>query len=71
MLLTAGMPTHKICRNRDYMRTQLVGKKAAPFTSLGMQASFLRMIDLIQSTAKKVTHPYILVIADKDIIVNN
>lgn len=65
------MPLHKVCRNRAYMRQSLTQKKAAPFSSLGMQASFLRMLDLIHATAKQVTHPYLLVMADKDIIVNN
>jgi len=71
MLLTSGMPTHMVCKNRTYMRLALTGKKAAPFSSLGLQASFLRMLDLIHGTAKQVTHPYLLVMADKDIIVNN
>mmetsp|Transcript_23347 Transcript_23347/g.28941 ORF Transcript_23347/g.28941 Transcript_23347/m.28941 type:complete len:87 (+) Transcript_23347:807-1067(+) len=71
MLLSAGMPLHMVCRNRAYMRHTLIGKKAAPFSSLGLQASFIRMIDLIQASAKQVTFPYLLVMADKDIIVNN
>ena len=71
LLLTTGMPTHKVCRNRTYMRLTLTGKKAPPFTTLGMQASFLRMLDLIHASAKHVDYPYILVLADKDIIVSN
>ena len=45
--------------------------KSPPLTSLGIQASFLRCVDMIHAKPRSVTYPYLLVLAEKDVIVNN
>jgi len=69
--LASGMPLHKVTRNKQFMRHAITQTKANPLSSLGLQASFLRAIDRIHANAKNVTYPYILVLGDKDVIVNN
>ena len=70
-MLTGGLPLHKVCRNKQYMRLALTSTKATPLCSLGLQTSFLRSFDRVHAQAKSFTTPYLLVLAEKDIIVNN
>ena len=49
----------------------VTSKKLQPFCSVGLFASFLRMFDLINSRAALFTYPYLLILAEKDAIVDN
>ena len=60
---------HIICHNKQYLRHCQTTNKVPPVTSLGMIASFIRSIDRLKPY--QFTHPYLMVLAEKDLIVNN
>ena len=70
-VVSSGMPMHKICRNRTYIRSILQTNKSMPMNSLGFQVSCLDMMSIVHSKAKDVKYPYLLVLGDKDVIVSN
>ena len=70
-VINSDMPLHKVTRNRTYHRVLIGTTKAVGLNSLGFPVSCLRMMDLLHAKAKYVTYPYLLVLGEKDIIVNN
>ena len=70
-VINSDMPLHKVSRNRTFFRSLVGTTKSVGLNSLGFPTSCLRMIDLIHAKAKNVTHPYLLVLGEKDVIVNN
>jgi len=67
----APLCLHKICRKKAYVRQLVQQKKAFPFLSLGLVSSFITNHDRVITHANKVNYPYLLVLGDKDEIVNN
>ena len=70
-VMFAPLPLHKVCRDRRYMRTLVPSRKATPFLSMGLCASFLRNHDRVLTYANDVKYPYLMVLGEKDEIVNN
>ena len=70
-VINMEIPLHKVTRNRNQHLSVLQTQKGAPLASLGFMVSVIRMQDLVHAKAKSTTYPYLLVLGDKDIIVNN
>jgi alpha-beta hydrolase superfamily lysophospholipase len=71
MVLVGGLALHRITRNKTYVRMVINSKKATPLISAGLINSFNRNCDLIAKNASKVDYPYILILGEKDVIVDN
>jgi hypothetical protein len=53
------------------VRSVLNNRKATPLLSAGLISSFNRNIDLVAKNASKVDYPYVLILGEKDVIVDN
>lgn len=62
---------HKICRNKQFVRTIINNKKATPLLSASLVSSFIKQTASVAKNADKVDYPYLLILADKDVIVDN
>lgn len=71
MVLCGGLECHKICRNKTFVRQFLLNRKANPFCSASFVLSLERNIALIHKHAEQVKYPHLLVLGDKDSIVEN
>lgn len=69
--LAAPLHFHKVCKKKVYMRQMMQQRKAHPLLSLGLVSSFVSNQDRVFANARKVTYPYLLVLGEKDEIVNN
>ena len=70
-VINAEIPLHKVTRNRNHHMSVLQTTKGAPLCSLGFLVSVLRMQGLVNAKAKSITYPYLMLLGEKDIIVNN
>jgi len=70
-IILGAMPLHKICKSKMYMRQIITDKKANPLASIGLASSFISNQDRVMTYAKQVSYPYLLVLGEKDVIVNN
>jgi alpha-beta hydrolase superfamily lysophospholipase len=71
MVLVGGLALHRITRNKTYVRLITNGRKATPLLTAGLISSFNRNIDLVAKNASKVNYPYVLILGEKDVIVDN
>lgn len=69
--VVAPLPLHKVCKNKAYMRTVITGRKAAPLMSVGLGDSMFKNQDRVLNYASNVNYPYILILAEKDVLVSN
>ena len=69
--LSGPLPLHRVCKSKVYMRQQMLGRKAHPLLSLGLASSCFNAQDRLMANATKVNYPYLLVLGEKDLIVNN
>jgi hypothetical protein len=53
------------------VRTVITARKAPPLLSFSLASSWNRNIDNVQKFAKKVEYPYVLILGEKDVIVDN
>lgn len=70
-VIVAPLNLHKICKKKVYTRQLVMQRKAHPFLSLGLASSFITSHERLMANARKVTYPYLLVLGEKDEIVNN
>lgn len=70
-VLAGPLPLHKVCKKKIYMRQMLQQRKAHPLLSLGLASSIFTNQERAESNARKITYPYLLVLGEKDEIVNN
>jgi alpha-beta hydrolase superfamily lysophospholipase len=70
-VLAAPLQLHKVCKKKIYMRQMKQQRKAHPLLSLGLISSFISSQDRLMAFARKVTYPYLMVLGEKDEIVNN
>lgn len=71
LVLNSAMPTHMISRNRNFTRGFLMMTKSTPFLSFGLFSSICRNHNKLLTYANRVTYPYLLVLGEHDVIVNN
>jgi len=53
------------------MRTVITSKKATSLLSFSLIASWLRNLEIVQNKVAKVDYPYVLILGEKDILVDN
>lgn len=71
LVMISSLPIHKICRNKPYMRMVLQTRKANPFMTAGLMNSWIKNHDRVATFAHKVNYPYLLLLGEKDVIVDN
>lgn len=71
LVLIGGMATHKLCRNKQFVRMYLNQRKANPFLTGSLAQSILQYHEVVQKNPQKVTYPYQVILGDKDILVDN
>ena len=70
-VVIAPLAIHKVCRNKQYMRSVITQKKSVPLISLGLIDSFIKNHDRVMTYARQVKYPYLMVLGEKDSIINN
>lgn len=70
-VLKADILIHKVSRNKAYLRNYMNNRKCNPLLTYGLMGSFLRSIESIKKNAAKVTYPYLLILGEKDLVVDN
>jgi hypothetical protein len=70
-VIAAPMSFHKVCKKKIYFRHMLQQRKAHPLLSLGLASSMITNQERALRNAKRVCYPYLLVLGEKDEIVNN
>ena len=53
------------------MRQVITSRKANPLLTFGLLSSFIRNIDRVATYANKVDYPYLMLLGEKDVIVDN
>ena len=71
MVMISSLPIHKICRNKQYMRQVIQSRKANPFMTAGLMDSWIKNHDRVATFANKVNYPYLILLGEKDVIVDN
>ena len=67
----SNMPVHRITKNRNYLRQFLRQTRSNPFMSMKFVVSSNKNQDRAMTYASEVTYPYLIVLGEKDVIVNN
>ena len=62
---------HKLSKSKIYLRQILQTRKSVPLLSLGLASSVITTQEKCMANARRVTYPYLLIIGEKDEIVNN
>lgn len=70
-VVNSELPVHRLTRNRQYMRSFLLNPKSIPYISLGLCSSMFTNINRVKTYANNVSYPYLLLLGEKDSIVNN
>ncbi len=71
LVLMAPLPVHKVTRNKQYVRQIIAQRKATPFLTCSLIHSFIVNLDRVALNSVKVTYPYLLILGEKDAIVDN
>lgn len=71
LVLVGPLALHRITRNKTYVRTFINNNKANPLMSASLVCSFQRNTELVAKNAAKVDYPYLLILGEKDLIVDN
>lgn len=71
LVFTGSMQCHKICRNKQYVRMHLTNRKANPFLTPSLASSIVQNHKNVKEHADKVEYPYLLIMGEKDVIVDN
>jgi alpha-beta hydrolase superfamily lysophospholipase len=71
LVVMTSMPMHRITRNRAYNRSMLTQTRSNPLLSMKLFVSVMKNQDRLMTYASQVTYPYLLVLGEKDMIINN
>ena len=71
MILLTSFPYHRISRNKQYVRQVITQKKVIPLLTAQLSSSINKNIDKAENLASKVQYPYLLLLGEKDTMVDN
>lgn len=71
LVMISSLPIHKICRNKQYMRQAITTRKSNPFMTAGLVDSWVKNHERVATFASKVNYPYLILLGEKDVIVDN
>lgn len=71
MVLFAPLQVHRVTRNKQYVRQIIAQRKATPFLTCSLIHSFNVNIEKVAKSSERVAYPYLLILGEKDSIVDN
>jgi alpha-beta hydrolase superfamily lysophospholipase len=71
LILVATLPMHRLSRNKTFLRQTILQEKSFPLLTASLAASLNRNMSRALSFAREVEYPYLVLLGEKDTIVDN